>query len=299
MTITHAISTERLVNVLQSIALKQQTGCLTVAREQGQTQATEKGNIFFERGDTVFALTTQASGETALHSMLNWKQVSYTFIEGIRYLPEESSSGFGITRRITRDLSDDSDDASPRPSRLSQTLNMRRLSAIKAAEGRQTPPIGIPALPKTLPVSSPIEMVETHLLPAINLADIPTPLPPEMPLHEPPAVQCMIFSQCDTEKREQIMPGEQKSERTSHDSSVVPMGVTSIFRALPLATAPSALSRMERRERVVLLLLNGKRTLRDVAILVHQSEVDVARTVVRLLKQGCIEHLGANEYEIG
>ena len=298
MTITHAISTERLVNVLQSIALKQQTGCLTVAREQGQMQGAEKGNIFFERGDTVFALTAQESGETALHHMLNWKHVSCTFIEGMRYMPEESAGSFGSTRRITRDLSDDTSSSrlsrSSSSSQPAQTLNMRRLSAIKAAEGRQTPPIGIPALPKNLSATPPVEMVETHLLPAINLADIPTPLPPEIPLHDPPTVQCTMFPQRDTDKGEQIIRSDQKSDFAGYEYADVPMGVTSIFRALPSATAPDVLSRMDRRERVVLLLLNGKRTLHDVAILVHRREVDVARTVVRLLKQRYVEHIGAH-----
>ena len=41
---------------------------------------------------------------------------------------------------------------------------------------------------------------------------------------------------------------------------------------------------------MVFLLLDGKRTLQDVARLVHRSEVDVARILVRLLKQHCIEY---------
>jgi predicted transcriptional regulator len=50
------------------------------------------------------------------------------------------------------------------------------------------------------------------------------------------------------------------------------------------------MERMQRRERIVLILLDGKRTIRDVARLVHRSELDVARTVVHLLKSGYIEY---------
>ena len=71
------------------------------------------------------------------------------------------------------------------------------------------------------------------------------------------------------------------------------MGVSSIFRALPFATCLVVLHRLERRERVVLLLMNGKRTGRDVAALIHHDEVEVARTLVRLLKRGYIEHMEA------
>ncbi|MEO8971457.1 MAG: DUF4388 domain-containing protein [Ktedonobacteraceae bacterium] len=282
MTITHAISTERLINVLQSIALKQQTGCLSIERERGHTPGEEKGSIFFERGDTVFALTDHESGETALFRMLKWKYVSYTFTEGIHYTPE---------RHITGSLSH----------QAPQALDILRLSSIKAAEIRQTPPIGIPALRAFMPEQLPVEMVETQLLPAINLADIPVPVPLEMALHVTPSVQSTVFSQRDTRntqdtpatwKHEQVTPCDHEGE-LSHENFVIQMGVTSIFHALPSAITPGILRRMERRERVVLLLLNGKRTLHDVAMLVHHSEVDVARTLVHLLKQRYIEHIRA------
>ncbi len=38
---------------------------------------------------------------------------------------------------------------------------------------------------------------------------------------------------------------------------------------------------------------NGKRTVRGVAALIYQDEVEVARTLVRLLKRGYIEHVRA------
>lgn len=279
MTITHAISTERLVNILQSIALKQQTGCLTVVREQEQRQGAEKGNIFFERGDTVFALTEQESGETALYRILHWKQVTYTFIEGMRYIAERQPTG----------------NLAARAAQAPRALDSLRLASIKAAEGRHTPPIGIPALPETTAGQRPVEMVETQLLPAINLADIPVPTPPEMALPGATPVRSFADSQHDTGKHGQVAPcHHEKLDSQAYPAiPTIPMGVTSVFRALPCATTPGVLGGMERRERVVLLLLNGKRTLHDVVMLVHHSEVDVARTLVRLLKLGYIEYVGA------
>lgn len=291
MTITHAISTERLVNVLQNIALKQRTGCLNVEREPGQTQGdtqeAEKGSIFFERGETVFALTGQESGETALFRMLKWKHVSYTFTEGMRYISEQHASD-SLLRQAVQSSS------VSHPPQTAKSLDILRLSSIKAAEGRQTPPIGIPVIPETMQARKmAVEMVETHLLPAINLASIPSPIPPEMALPGTPSAQCAMFAQRDTRdtgKYEQITQGE-RADHEGFDDYTVQMGITSIFRSLPHATTPIILSRLERRERIVLLLLNGKRSLRDVAILVHHSEVDVARTLVRLLKQGYIEYI--------
>ncbi len=71
------------------------------------------------------------------------------------------------------------------------------------------------------------------------------------------------------------------------------LGTQAIFRARPMATTPYMLSQMERRERVVLILLNGKRTIQDVAYLTHRSELEVAKILVRLLERGYAEFLGA------
>ncbi len=69
--------------------------------------------------------------------------------------------------------------------------------------------------------------------------------------------------------------------------------VHSIFRALPRATRQDVILRMERRKRVVFLLLDGKRTLRHVAHLIHRSDLEVACILADLLKQGYIEYIGS------
>lgn len=71
------------------------------------------------------------------------------------------------------------------------------------------------------------------------------------------------------------------------------IGVHAIFHARADATRQEILSRMERRDRIVLLLLDGKRSLQDIARLTHRSEVDIAHTLVKLLLGGYIEFLGA------
>ena len=72
---------------------------------------------------------------------------------------------------------------------------------------------------------------------------------------------------------------------------VTHVGVKAVFRALPHAITPKVLLQLDRRDRIVLMLLDGRRTLHDVAGLIHRSEVDVARTLVRLLQSGYIEFL--------
>lgn len=71
------------------------------------------------------------------------------------------------------------------------------------------------------------------------------------------------------------------------------LGVYAVFRARAVATTPIVLGQMERRDRIVLILLDGRRTLLDVARLLHRSELDIAQTLVRLLKDGYIDFVGS------
>lgn len=68
-------------------------------------------------------------------------------------------------------------------------------------------------------------------------------------------------------------------------------GVNALFRALPAAATKECMHQMPRRDRIVFMLLDGKRTVHDVARLTHHTEVDVARILVRLFKSGYIEYL--------
>jgi hypothetical protein len=72
-------------------------------------------------------------------------------------------------------------------------------------------------------------------------------------------------------------------------------GPHAIFRARSLAKTPNILSQIERRERVILLLMDGTRTLQDVARLTRRHELEVAWILVHLLERGYIEFLRAEE----
>jgi hypothetical protein len=224
MAIAHAISTtERLVLILQSITLRQQTGRLSL--EAVADEGSEKGEIFFVNGDAVHAHTEHESGKPAITRMLSWREVRYAFL---------------------------ADPEAPQQNRHRQFLgqflappsHMPRLCAVELEETLETPSVKVPALPT-----------------AQGTAFVTPP-----PQEEGFSVQA--------------------SEKMGAWS------VFAIFRARPYATTPYVLRRMERRERIVLLLLNGKRTLRDVSRLVHRRELDIAHVLVRMLKQGYIEFMG-------
>lgn len=69
-------------------------------------------------------------------------------------------------------------------------------------------------------------------------------------------------------------------------------GIHAIFKARPAAITQDILGQMERRDRVVLILLDGRRTIEDVARLTHRDEIEIARILVRLLQWGYVEFLG-------
>ncbi len=140
---------------------------------------------------------------------------------------------------------------------ITPASHMSYLSAVELEETRETPSIKMPVAPAPSPrITGPVSMP-----PAQSATGVATP-----PQRDDYSVQV--------------------SEKMGS------WGVFAIFRARPHATTPYVLKHMERRERIVLLLLNGKRTLRDVSQLVHRSEMDIAHELVRMLKQGYIEFMG-------
>lgn len=233
---SRAITGERLVNVLQSIALKQQTGRLSI--EHGN----EKGEIFFAHGNTVFARTSHESGEAALFTMLKWQEIHYVFLEG-EQAPES-------TMHLQQHR------VAPRP------VQSRPMLPIELEETRQTPAIGMPAIPKTMR----------------NVSGTLPRVPEYNSSRQIPASTTHFLQPQPTGSFQSAQIGERPS-------------IHAIFRALPSASTPKIINQMERKDRIVFLLLDGKRTLSTITQLVHRNEVDMAHTIVHLFKQGYVEYI--------
>ena len=239
---SHAITTERLVNVLQSIALRQQTGRLSV--EHVGQRGRENGEIFFARGNTVFAHTAYESGETALFNMLRWQVISTTFFES-----EQAPVGIGNIQRHSHAA------RATQSSYNSHSPSSRPMLPIEMEETRQTPAIGMPIIPKTM------RSIPAHI----------------------PAIAPQGRQECASKPSLPQLP-----QTPGHSEQP---GMHAIFRALPQASKSKIIHQMERKDRIVFLLLDGKRTLHTIKHLLHRSELDIAHTLVRLLKQGYIEYI--------
>lgn len=64
----------------------------------------------------------------------------------------------------------------------------------------------------------------------------------------------------------------------------------SVFRSRSVAMTYPILFHLERKERAVLLLLDNKRTLHDIARLTHRTDLEVAHILARLLRRGLIDY---------
>ena len=66
-------------------------------------------------------------------------------------------------------------------------------------------------------------------------------------------------------------------------------GASPVFRVAPGVSTATFAGQLPRRERWVFLLLDGRRTVADLARLTQRSELDVASTLTRFLQWGSIE----------
>jgi len=73
-------------------------------------------------------------------------------------------------------------------------------------------------------------------------------------------------------------------------------GASVVFRVVPGQVATSLASQLPRRERWVLLLLDGRRSVADLARLMQRSQLDIAYTLARFLQSGYIEPVNMIEY---
>jgi hypothetical protein len=64
---------------------------------------------------------------------------------------------------------------------------------------------------------------------------------------------------------------------------------TLVFRVVSTTLTKSLAGQLPRRERWILLLLDGKRCIADLAHLTQRSELDVAYTLAMFLQSGYIE----------
>lgn len=229
------LSTSRLVNVIQLIALGKQTGVLKAVRGLGSTR--EQGEIHFVAGQPTFAVLGQLVGNAALTVLQNWGESQYLFLEGPLPQPER-------TPPPTDSLGRPGETASSQPGPFGRST--ARLSSAPTRPTAGLPPFTTPRPFHPGPDSGNVSDRNTGNLPYRGNEAFSEPLP-AFPI------------------RHNALQGQ-----------FVPRRLASMDR---LENLP-----LDRRERMVLLLVDGRRSLDDLVRLTRRSEQEV---------QAILSHLAA------
>jgi len=226
------LSTSRLGNVIQLIALGKQTGVLKVMRGQGSTR--EQGEIHFVDGQPTFAMLGQLVGNAALNVFQNWGESLYAFLEGPLASAERPAYPADPIGRFGESALPQSGASRTRPTPRFPAAPGRPMSGNPSLTGP------LPPLPMN-PGSAPGAWGggNTGTLSGKNRGNDmrPGPIPPPPMRHE--ALQ----------------------------ADHAPRRLASMDR---LDTLP-----LDRRERMVLLLIDGRRNLADLVRLTRRSEQEV------------------------
>lgn len=271
------ISLDPLDQMLRSIASQRRTGVLQV--EQLGEREVEQGKIYFERGHPVLASSAHESGDAAFMRIRTWKHVTCSF-EGIssRY-PLPSIQGERQTGPVMKYYREPA-----------QTGKLRYLPQAQAEEQRthriseSLPPL-LPALPaagqatqsaSTAPPRSRTRSFGAQREQTESSDPAPVSGTAALPLTPLPEYQ---------QKSAVTAPLEQISSHTP-----LP-GRSAIFRAKVEFANEKYIQRMERRQRIIFILLDGYRTIQNIAYLTNYTENEVEMVLMRLTKYGYTEQV--------
>lgn len=289
------ITTEPLAQMLKSIAHQERTGILRV--EQLGERNAGRGELYFEKGRLIRAYCGQETGKAAVQHISGWKQITCSFHGISRPLP--------ITTRIltpSRERTEEKPPARLPHSTRSRTENLSPTSeqvATEHLEGAKSRPEGITEKQERVPHAS-----ETEAVPAANLHGAAPALNQPLVLHGE-RLEKYASRQADRAARgvqrwttHTDPAGQAMPRRPPHTPRLGPLpgeevlpGRTAIFKARPMVAPAQAIQRLQRRERIIFILLDGRRTIQDIARLTHQPESEVEQTLVHLTKSGYTQYI--------
>jgi len=296
----HAISTEPLVQMLKSISLQKRTGLLKV--ESLGEKRIERGEIYFDSGHPMLIRTSKETGKEAFQLISSWKHITCSF-QGMSKpypgnrpalaIPQERETEKeplvrllkpGTTTRQTGPISQPPvpGNASPQPratSLIRSDLSMNTRTPMPSAQPDRfdaaakfrtpLPPVQLSPVPGN---TSLVRRPETIRL------DSPRNEAEQAPMFRKPPVTPRLG--LDIVEGEDFLPGR--------------MG---IFKARSMVNTMQGIHQMERRERIIYVLLDGHRTIQDIARLTHRSEGEVEQTLLQLTHRGYTEYAGKQPAE--
>ncbi|HEY0756573.1 MAG TPA: DUF4388 domain-containing protein [Ktedonobacteraceae bacterium] len=312
-----SISTEPLARMVRSIMLQKRTGILRVEQLAGKWA--ERGEIYFENGSLVRAYTEREMGKAALQCISEWKQITCSFQSVSRppypamtptgALPPGSSASW-------------EDDRSPYPattpiralpqkqkredlqSRLfAQTDPLARLPALRDPDLRETS-ANQPLLDREK-TTHPLNARHAEMLLSAQMQQVGSPTNQSLVLHgtrletytpEQPARSARSVQYWTTHLASELgtLPMPREISPTQRFDPLVEEkrpGRKAVFKTCAVVSIAQTIRQMERRARLVFILLDGQRTVEDIARLTHQSEYEVEQILINLTQNGYSQYL--------
>ena len=288
------ITTEPLAQMLRSIALQKRTGMLRV--EQLGERNTEQGEIYFENGRPLRARVGQETGKAALQRISTWKRVTCSFQGMSRPYPAMThllaKSGERKTEEQFAAESVPQTEQLPRSAGLADTgrhqlVRVSREKTTYALNPRQAESIESTEIKSSIPLL-PIQDDQPLVLHGSRLERY-EPLPVSQ---SPRSVQrwtTHLLSEMET-LRMPPQPSAPTRQDVPAGSGTLP-GRQAIYRARAMVMTAQAIQSLERHSRVVFILLDGRRTIQDIARLTHQTEHGVEQILVDLTRHGYTEYI--------
>jgi hypothetical protein len=276
--------------MLKSIALQNRTGMLRI--EQLGERNAEQGEIYFENGRPLRAQAGQERGKAALQRINAWKQVTCSFHGMNRPFPLD-------TRSLAVVSEQKAPAGVPETEKLSRMPESVVTESLKGVNGKSAPSqrSATQALAAQQAAGMTVEHIRT--VSASMQANQPLILhgatleeyTPEQPARPSRAIQRWTTHIGPLTQAGEMPRNPPVTPRLDplHGEDVLP-GRMAIFKARA-AVSPQALKDMERRERIVFILLDGRRTIQDIARLTHQPESDVEEILVQLTQDRYTQYI--------
>ncbi len=263
------VATSRLANVIQLVSLGRQTGILRAIRGHGASR--EMGQIQFVEGQPTAAMLGQLTGTTALNVLSNWGESYYTFDESElgtdeQMNPQDAGAGqpaYGVWP---------SGDVgwTGRPSAGQGGGGSYPGAPAGPAAGSWPPRAtssSLGAMPQVPPVSNP-QMYNVGSAPSIGGGQ-----------------SGQLGGGAATYSNSGVNPvSGPRSTPPSHTSQA-----SAVFPRRTMRSDASDTLPLDRRERMILLLVDGRRSVADLGRLTRRSEAEVMAVLGNLKMLGLIE----------
>lgn len=282
------ISTEPLAQLLRSIAIQKRTGIVRV--EQLGEKNPQQGQIYFENGRIMRAQSGPETGRQALQLINEWKQITCAFYGMNRPFPLKTETSAPthegqVQQQLLARLQ-----ASKAPE-TDKLTRAREASALETLKNGSEQPVRRSKETDKLPIEDKHE-TRAYLTGALT--------------HDKQQVVIAGTSRAAHVPEKSTGPrsidqwetsfNPYRDARPSKPPATPRLGIvtseeelpgrTAIFKARESATTAQIIQSMERRERLVFILLDGRRTVQHIARLTHQPESDVEEILIQLTKIG-------------